>query len=273
MSRKAKIWSIIGAVSTLIALIVLVAAVFVATSPGDDAAVEQAAPATPAPVESLENNGSTGFGPPSSDLLGRKVMIPNNPAGQALLQQDPGPRAGCDDIDNLVSPAGMMIQHTFGTPNLFSTSDGPRRVDGVLAEGYSRTPQGAALAAYNIWQRANLGGDVALTVIKNQGVTDPATLQSVEDKGIANSDWSAEDRRKVPAAEAFRILSCDDDFVVTEFATRIFGDETGRFTEPRWVTFRFNMAWSDGDWKMQLLKGAASASKVDSLAGWTQWAF
>lgn len=272
MSRKAKIWSIVGAVS---ALLVLVAAVFVVTaSDEDDAPVEQAAPATPTqPAESLENNGGTGFGPPSSDLLGRKVMIPNNPAGQALPQQDPGPRAGCDATDDLVSPTGMMIQLTFSTPNLFSTSDGPSRINGVLAEGYSRTPQGAALAAYNIWQRANLGGDVALTVIKNQGVTDPATLRSVEDKGIAGSDWSAEDRSKVPAAEAFRILSCDDDFVVTEFATRIFGDETGRFTEPRWATFRFNMAWSDGDWKMQLLKGAASASKVDSLAGWTQWEF
>lgn len=256
-----------------LALIIAIAAVIVVVAGKDDdtTTAAPAAPTTSAPSQSMENNGEDGFGAPTADLLGRKVMHPNNPAGQALPQAAAGQRIECDPAAPVSSPTGVMIQMTFDTPNLFSTSDGPAKVDDLLARGYTRTPQGATLAAYNIWQRFQLGGDVGTAVMKNQAVVKPEVLAKLDAEGMSETRASAESRQATPAPSAFRILSCDADFVVTEYAVRYFGDENGPFPDERWATFRFNMTWQDGDWKMQFLEGAASAAVVNDLTGWTQW--
>ncbi|WP_430336158.1 hypothetical protein [Rhodococcus sp. ACT016] len=270
MTTKTKL--AIGAAA--LALVIVIAVVLVIVT-GKDDDTTTASPAAPTSTASqpMANNGADGFFNPSADLLGRKVMHPNNPAGQALPQTAPGPRTECDPAAPVTSPTGVMIQTTFDTPNLFSTSDGPTKVDGLLARGYSHSPQGASLAAYNIWQRFQLGGDVGTAVLKNQAVADPEVMKKFDEQGMSETSVSAETRRVTPAPSAFRVLSCDPDFVVTEYATRYFGDENGLFPNERWATFRFNMVWQDGDWKMQFLKGAASASVVDNLTGWTTWAF
>ncbi|MET3642744.1 hypothetical protein ABIC73_004347 [Prescottella equi] len=271
MTTKTKLAAGAGALAVVIAI----AAIFVVVTGKDDDTSTGAAPAAPSSTaaQPMENTGDNGFGNPTADMLGRKVMHPNNPAGQALAQTAPGPRTECDPGAPVTSPTGVMIQTTFDTPNLFSTSDGPTKVDGLIARGYSHSPQGASLAAYNIWQRFQLGGDVAAAVLENQAVADPEVMKRFEAEGMAETRASAETRKVTPAPSAFRVLSCDPDFVVTEYATRYFGDENGPFPTERWATFRFNMVWQDGDWKMQFLKGAASASVIDDLTGWTAWAF
>lgn len=255
-----------------LALVIVIAAVIIAVT-GKDDDTTTAAPAAPTSTASqpMENNGKDGFGSPTADMLGRKVMHPNNSAGQALPQTASGQRIECDPAAPASSPTGVMIQMTFDTPNLFSTSDGPAKVDGVLARGYSHSPQGATLAAYNIWQRFQLGGDVGTAVMKNQAIVKPEVLAKLDAEGMSETRASAESRQATPAPSAFRILSCDPDFVVTEYAVRYFGDENGPFQDERWAAFRFNMVWQDGDWKMQFLEGAASATVITDLTGWTQW--
>ena len=109
-------------------------------------------------------------------------MVPNNPAGQPLSQRDPaGPRTECTpDGAPVTSPEGVMIQRNFGVSTLYSETDGPSRFDGLVLAGYSRTPQGAALAAANFAPRIAARGAVAveagqkLFLFDESAVTNPA---------------------------------------------------------------------------------------------------
>lgn len=80
---------------------------------------------------------------PYFDGLGRVVYVPLDSNGVALPQSALGDRP----VDQ--APAGVMLQRVHGNMVLpFSTSDGPTRItDSGVAAGFSRTAQGAGLAA------------------------------------------------------------------------------------------------------------------------------
>lgn len=81
---------------------------------------------------------------PIFDALGRVVYVPLDGDGVVLPQSRPG-----DDRPTDQAPGGVMLQQIHGNMVVpFSTSDGPTRVtDSGVAAGFSRTPQGAGLAA------------------------------------------------------------------------------------------------------------------------------
>lgn len=272
MSPKAKMWSIVGGVT---AVIVLVSAVFVVAALNDDdsESTNNAVPPTSTYVAPTADPGASGFGTPTTDFIGRKVMIPNNPAGQPLDQKEPGDRGGCA-ASPAVSPEGVMIQRTFDVSNLFSTSDGPTRIEGDRAVGYRQTPQGAALAAWNIFKRMGVGGDVSEDVLFNQVVMTDEQRQKIESLGPLDGPGIDPAALKYDqAAEAFRIVSCDKDFVSIEYAVIQAGDDKGMFPERRWLGYRMAVVWRDGDWKFLPDGSGLAPAPYTSLGGeWTRWA-
>lgn len=270
MNSKQK-WLIGGAIALVVVLIAAAFAWFAGDDTEPDAPTAQ--PTTPA-VPTQGNNGGTGFADPATDTFGRKIYVPNNPAGQSLPQRDPGARVECDPGQLPTTQGGMTIQRNFDMVMLYSETDGPTRVDGDLARGYSHSPQGAALAAWNIWHRMREGGDVTKQVLLEQTVHDAALQKELETNPVPPGLRTVEQKRSMVAPDGFRILSCDDDFVVLEYAVRQIADENGALAAPRWVGMQWSMLWRDGDWKMQTADDSGKSGAVHTtLDGFTTWQF
>lgn len=272
MNSKQK-W-LIGAAVLLV--LVLTATAF-AWFAGNDGTTTTTAPTT-APTTSAAagqgNNGESGFATPTADTFGRKIYVPNNPAGQPLPQHDPGPRVECAPGQQPTAQGGMTIQRNFDMVMLYSETDGPTRIDGDLARGYSHSPQGAALAAWNIWHRMREGGDVTKQVLLEQTVHDADLQKKLETEPVPESGRTVEQKRSMTVPDGFRVLSCDDDFVVLEYAVRQIADETGALREPRWIGMQWSMLWRDGDWKMQTANDSGKSGAVHTtLDGFTTWQF
>ena len=244
----------------------------------DTAAPPTSAEPTPDPGTSELNTGATGFGIPDADLSGRTVMVPNNPAGQPLPQRDPtGPRTECTpDGAPVTSPEGMMIQRNFGLSTLYSETDGPSRFDGLVLAGYSRTPQGAALAAANFVPRMYARGPVTVEAGQKlflfdgspeaNPVFDPVEVEKESAKPVRT------DPEAMRAPMAFRVLSCSDSFAVVELAfIRDVDDNGRRLQQPQYNGLRYNMAWDDGTWKVRPNE-RAEFGPYASLDGFTRWA-
>lgn len=271
MNAKQKWW----AAGTAALVVVLVAVAFAWFAGGSDTPAGPAATSpTSAPVVAKGNNGESGFADPATDTFGRKISVPNNPAGQPLPQRDPGPRIECDLGQLPTASGGMSIQRNFDLVMLYSETDGPARIEGDVALGYSQSPQGAALAAWNIWHRLRVGGDVTKAVMLEQTVHDAAMQAKLETESIPESTRTVEQQRMQFAPDGFRVLSCDPDYAVIELALRQVADENGALAAPRWVGMQWTMLWRDGDWKMQTADDAGKAGTVHtSLDGFTSWQF
>lgn len=264
-----------AALAAAIVVIALVAGLFVWFSADETTTPPTAAPpttVTPAPAQT--GNGETGFADPATDALGRKVSVPNNPAGQPLPQRDPGPRIECNPAQLPTPQGGMSIQRNFDMAMLYSETDGPVRLNGDIPVGYSHSPQGAVLAAWNIWRHTLVGGDVTKQVLLTQTVHDDVLQKTLETETLPGSNRSAEQKRRTVVPDGFRLLSCDNDFVVVEYAQRQVADENGRLPAPRWMGLQMTMLWRDGDWKMQLTDESTKAGQIHpTLDGFTTWQF
>ncbi|MFC7962390.1 hypothetical protein [Rhodococcoides kroppenstedtii] len=275
--------TLIVAAAAVLVLVVVGAIVFVVPNlrggeDTDTAAPPTSAEPTPDPKTSELNTGATGFGIPDADLSGRTVMVPNNPAGQPLPQRDPaGPRTECTpDGAPVTSPEGVMIQRNFGVSTLYSETDGPSRFDGLVLAGYSRTPQGAALAAANVIPRITARGEVGIEAARKLYLHDPSTGPDPLGDAAAVDDELAQPVRTEPAAlrapMAFRVLSCSDSFAVVELALIRDVDDNGRrLQQPQYNGLRYNMAWDEGTWKVRPNE-RAEFGPYDSLDGFTRWA-
>lgn len=274
MSRRLR--NTLIAVAALL-VVAIVGAIFFIVPNMDDDTQTTADPTTTAPPASEEpnpNTGADGFGIPDADLSGRTVMVPNNPAGQPLPQRAPtGPRTECaNDGQPVSSPESMMIQRNFGIATLYSETDGPSYIDGLVLAGYTRTPQGAALAAANFLPRGMAGGEVAIEasdklLLNGDKVIDPEA-RAVEESKAVNTETVA-----LRAPMAFKILSCTDSFAVVELALIRDVDDTGaRMPNPIYTGLRMNMVWDKGTWKAREATGPAQFGPYSSLDGFTRWA-
>jgi len=230
--------------------------------------------AAPAPGDPDLDTGAEGFGVPDADLSGRTVMVPNNPAGQPLPQREPtGPRVECtNDGRPVTSPESMMIQRNFGVSTLYSETDGPSYIDGLVLAGYTRTPQGAALAAANFLPRGLAGGDVAVEasekLLLNGSEAIGPDARAVEENKPVNTATVA-----LRAPMGFKILSCTDSFAVVELALIRDVDDAGRrMQNPTYTGLRMNMVWDQGTWKAREATGPAQFGPYNSLDGFTRWA-
>ncbi|MFZ2511733.1 MAG: hypothetical protein WAW85_11685 [Gordonia sp. (in: high G+C Gram-positive bacteria)] len=139
---------------TGLTVVVILAVVSTFILMGDDDTPETSAPppqrsgtAEPNPPEDLDGK----FDIPTVDIRGREVAVPKNPWGQVLPQT--GKPSGGDG-----PPDGLMWQRVVAIPMPFSTSAGPTRISATgVPSGFSRTPDGAVLAAWQLGWRLAAG--------------------------------------------------------------------------------------------------------------------
>ncbi|MFI6043518.1 hypothetical protein ACIA8C_17935 [Nocardia sp. NPDC051321] len=257
-----------GAVASaaVLALIVIIGIVIYVTR--DDGGPTGAAPAPAA------SPGGTGFAAPEVDILGRRVDVPNNPAGQPL-SQDPTRQRKPSDPDWLTqAPEGTTAPHgwqrVYGASVPFSTSDGPARIEDGLAVGYSHTPQGAVLAAAQITYRLNArpaDRDLYVTQVRVS-----AQQIAAYDKALGGNKLPEQQPEKVTkyfvASDAFKVDDYADDLTIVRLASR------GPVVDGKqlWAAIRLVMVWDAGDWRLKpSTSNTAQTEYVESLSGWTKW--
>ncbi|WP_327099987.1 hypothetical protein OIE68_15105 [Nocardia vinacea] len=262
-------------VGALLAVVVAVAVTVVAMR--DNAAGGDQVSKTGTSSENVPGTAVSGFGNPEVDMFGRRVDMPDNGIGTALeqnpaVQQQPGASTWLTAAPQPASGQGVW-QRVFGGPVVrFSTSDGPARVDGKAAVGFAHTPQGAALAAEQIYWRTNANPrdrDLLLRLVE-------VTPQYLADYDRLVAEGKVSDRlpdKLSPllfASDAFRIESYTEDSAIIQFARKARETADG---QPTWVGMRLAVIWRDGDWKLTAVSGQQQV-QIDSLRsieGWTQW--
>ncbi|MBJ8342903.1 hypothetical protein JGU71_28835 [Antrihabitans sp. YC3-6] len=268
------------------ALVCTAIAVIVRLSGGEDTASPSPSPQSPvtaipnpssAPGQRPDAGSNTqpaGIGVPTTDRLGRRIDIPNWIGGWAL-PQTPVEHAPYLPIVAADAPAGLMWQRVNdGVAVPFSTSDGPTTIDGLQASGFARTPQGAALAAAQIFYRlAAVDNRTAQRMFDEQTVMLPAQRQLVDDQlrqeGPGKHRTPADALSYISKTDAFRLLSYAEDFAVVEFAEQSPPTDDGK---PRWGTSRHTVVWEGGDWKLKFQDNDTDQrGHTSTLGGWTPW--
>ncbi|WP_069167983.1 hypothetical protein [Nocardia altamirensis] len=226
---------------------------------------------TPSVAETV---GGSGFATPEVDILGRRVDVPNNAAGQPLPQNVTRQRKSGDADWLTAAPEGTTApfgwQRVFGASVPFSTSDGPTRLEDGLAVGYSHTPQGAVLAAAQITYRLNARpADRDLYV---RQVRSSAQQIAAYDRALAADRLPEQQPERITkyfvASDAFKVDDYADDLAIVQLATR------GQVVDgkPTWSTIRLVMVWDSGDWRLKpLSSNSAQTGLIESLGGWTKW--
>ncbi|MGZ0145354.1 hypothetical protein [Rhodococcus qingshengii] len=212
------------------------------------------------------------WGLPYIDELGFRVEVPPNPNGVALDQDRSGqPDRGAADYAAL-PPAGVMWQKVQKFPLPFSTSDGPSKVDGALATGFTQTPQGAALAGLQLINRAQSSYAGGAAVLERGSVADSPELEAERITNLAAAKQSVADGRTGAVGapfirqEAYRLKYWSPDYAVIEYAgNNVSGNG--------WTTAPLEVVWHEGDWKLKLTDHPNSdkVGSTPTLAGWTRW--
>ncbi|MEV5647557.1 hypothetical protein AB0L57_04815 [Nocardia sp. NPDC052254] len=261
--------------AAVIALIVIVGIFMYVGRDTSSSSSPPAARHTDSAPSPAAGSGATGFTAPDVDLFGRRVDIPNNPAGQPLPQSS-SQQHGPSDSDWLTAaPTGTTEpegwQRVFGASVPFSTSDGPTRIDNSgLAVGYSHTPQGAALAAAQITYRLNARPGDRDLYVRQVRVSAQQIAAYDKARGAGKLPEQQPDRitRYLVAPDAFQIENYADDMAIVRLAAR------GPVTDGKqvWAAIRLIMVWDNGDWRLKPTEARSAQSEyVDTLQGWTKW--
>lgn len=139
----------------------------------------------------------------------------------------------------------------------WSATHGPRVVEGAEASGYSRSEQGAALAAAQVLMRtsATAGSDVFLPAIATQ-VTGPNTaalkaalLQQYEQ---LRAQAAVADGAPIPGADAritgYRVAAYDADAGTATVDVVV--DSATLRTRGQLLTFAVSLQWAYDDWRV-----------------------
>ncbi|WP_328811730.1 hypothetical protein [Rhodococcus sp. NBC_00294] len=254
-----------AAVGFVVLVVVLVAVVLVRSGDSGDTAPAAAPPVTAAPSSAPVIPGAEGgFGPSIADPFGREIAVPVDEQGQVLPQTDPGDRPAFVKDVPVPAPSGMMWQRIGATVAPFSTSDGPTRIEGRLAYGFARTPQGAALAGWQVTARMLRTGDDVREAYARQVVADEGREQTAMAALAAAGESDFRTGKALFFPEAFKVTSFNDDatFAIVRYATPL-GDGT-------FSAGQISLIWTDEQWKVRDT-AAPPTSTISSLAGWTRW--
>lgn len=257
--------------AAVLALIVVVGVFMYVNHGGSRSGGQAAAPEAPSPAA---GSNATGFAAPAVDVFGRRVDVPNNPAGQ-VLPQDPSKEHKPSDKDWLTAaPTGVGDPHgwqrVYGATVPFSTSDGPAEIRDGLATGYSHTPQGAVVAAAQITYRLNArpaDRDLYIHQVK-ASAQQLAAYDKARAAGRLPEQEPEQVTRYLVAPDAFQIENYADDMAIVRLAAR------GPVNDGKqlWAAVRLVMVWDNGDWRLQPTDASGSQTEyVDSLDGWTRW--
>lgn len=191
---------------------------------------------------------------PTQSQQGKGSVLPQRPQ----LQRSP------HDRDWLTAaPHRISWQRVDGVPFPFSDSDGPMRIDGAVATGYSHTPQGAVLAAAHISFRLAWSPDYQ-AVLDAQTVVEDSTRTALIS---ARSHSGSVDPEMIAAvAKAPTAFKVERYTPATATVYLAFSTESDKYRfAPVAVT------WQDGDWKYSDALDASTPSlpDSDSLDGFT----
>ncbi|MGB7363137.1 MAG: hypothetical protein WA931_08885 [Rhodococcus sp. (in: high G+C Gram-positive bacteria)] len=254
-----------AAVGFIVLVVVLVTIVLVRSGDSGDTPPAAAPPVTAAPSSVPATPGvEGGFRPSIADPFGREITVPVDEQGQVLPQTDAGDRPAFVKDVPVPAPAGIMWQRIGATVAPFSTSDGPTRIDGRLAYGFTRTPQGAALAGWQIAARTLRSGADVRQVYERQVVADPGVAESKLAQLAAAGQSDFQLGRAWVFPQAFKVTAFSDSFAVVQYATPIPG--TGQ-----WDVQQSSLTWTADGWKVRLSAVEVQLGRISTLNGWTRW--
>lgn len=257
-------------VAVIVVLVAVVAAVGYFSNP-DDAAPTPAAP-PPAVNKPTVPSGSAGdYLGNDVDVTGRGMRIPVNPNGHVLAQDA---KTSSPQLSSpIAAPAGLEWQKVYGVPVPFSTSDGPSAItDAGVPSGFSRTPQGAALAGLQIMFRAVYGPQPVRTAVLADSIVGTDDLKDRVLKGQNPAQYQT-----IPAA-----LQITPDHYTRDAATVrwAFGPFPAPDTFPTttgtyYTTLDVPVVWSADGWKVRLTENLLSTEDggIEAIdeAGWSTW--
>ena len=231
---------------------------------GDD---NGAAPSPPTPGASTPpaSNGEQGYLPDTVDRFGQQIRVPRNPAGFAL------PQVSVKGTRELIDPAaGVQCQriYDFGAA-LFSTSDGPDRIDADgLARGIAHTPQGSVIAASQIIARVFYGPpEVRRKAMTEQVIGPEAAKQSVLDLVLPPRQYPRDQFIRIDPqySDTFsRVSLASGPRDSAEYASGVYYSVT-----------TLTVVWDQGQWKWRIpdegFSAATADTRIESVAGWAQW--
>ncbi|MCK7638299.1 hypothetical protein [Corynebacterium pygosceleis] len=145
----------------------------------------------------------------------------------------------------------------------FSASDGPWIVTDGVAHGFSRTPQGAALAAWHIFQGVNRGGVDAARSART--FLAPGANPQRLDTAIADPSIIPETPdHSAPIPLGYTVDSFDGNVATITFATARDGDVVSVVT--------MMVEWIDGDWHQsdQFIRNL-DLTNIDKIEDWARW--
>lgn len=170
----------------------------------------------------------------------------------------PAPAPG---LDLTAPPSKLEWKLIDGVRLPFSKGDGPAKVSGPLATGFSHTPQGAVVAAWQISTRLTTSAGYE-QVMANQvrGSEAERTIVRHEVANVRNlTPDQFSDRFAQPVG--FQIVSYNDVFAQMYFAAR--SPDGGYDFTARAVL------WNGKDWQYQLVSGLPALPNSTSIADFT----
>lgn len=231
---------------------------------GDDSSQPTIAvppPLSQQPSASLPGD-SAGSGPYTGsdvDVIGRGMRVPADPNGHVLEQT--GKTSSPRLTQPIAAPQGLEWQKVYGAPMPFSTSDGPTEISAAgVPSGFSRTPQGAALASMQILMRVTYGPREV-----RQAILDSSVIGSVELKNIVLGAPSEAQYQTIPAA--MQIL--EDRYSENSASVRwMFGPFPApeEFPTTNGTVYHggaIPVIWENGRWKLKLTEAIVSSELSD----------
>lgn len=269
--RRPWVW-----VAVLVVLVVAVAAVGLIGYRKEQQDPLPAAPAPSVNKPSVPSSGPTGdYAGSDVDVLGRGMRIPTSAVGH-VLPQEAGQQSPNVLKTPLAAPAGLEWQKVYGIPLPFSTGDGPAAIDSAgVPSGFSRSPQGAALASLQLLFRCMYGPAAQCRAVLDTATVggDPGLRQWIIEHGNA----SGAPGQTIPAALQ---ITPDTYTSSTAFVRWAFGPFPAPQDHPTasgyvYTTLAIPMVWDSGEWKLRLGEWVRSTDSgyLDAIdeAGWSTW--
>ncbi len=237
------LWPAVGVAVVLVAVVLIV--VFTTGSGGGETSAVTP-PRAPTGEAAPGGSGTTGT-----------AAAPNPATTGVRRPSDPQYLTG--------TPAGVNFQVVHGLQLPFSPVDGPLRIDGPVAAGYSHTPQGAALAAAQITFRLLYAPGYKQVLEQQTVFASPLQSQflAARDSQQQSSDRDVE--TAVARTVGFKVDSFRPDQATIEIAFPNVNGAPGTY-----VTGPDTLIWSGGDWKIADNSNSPSTT-VNSLPGYTTW--
>lgn len=252
------------------------------TSSGDVSAPSSTtAPVTQPGLQTAPDNDvdlAALFGTPTTDIRGRRLDVPKNPLGQILPQSEAGGQSSTRGSQAALSdaPRGLMWQQVYSVPMPFSTSDGPTAMTQQgTPSGFSDTPQGATLAAWQYaWRLAAGNRQVRQEILDTATILEPAHADSQRRAFLSLSDQLGAEQvamfNDIP--KAVQVASFDDDVATVRFGFPLVGDGVDP-SDPGGTFQTLTVIRRNGDWKLALKgeRGQVEWGRTISFEDWGHW--